>query len=486
MKSSIFTIRSLRGVLNISLVLGLTAALSLGPMGITASRAITIQEEEELSREILKEIKQHFRLIHDPMIVDYVNDLGRKILEGLPAQHFRYQFYVIDSPVYNAFATPAGHIFFNSGLLVALEDEAELAGILAHEIAHVACRHISSKIEKSKKVQLGSLAGLAAGLLLGAATGSGEVAQATAMGALAGGQSAMLAFSREDEIQADQLGLDYLHKSGYSGEGLLQALVKIRSKQWYGSDQIPTYLSTHPASEDRIAYLGSRIDAGEPGIDKSDTNPDPTAFDWARARTLALYGDRDLARNTFEQALAAHGDDPVANYGLGLSLARADQWSAAQAHLQKALARNAFNPHMLTDLGRVYFHTGDYGQARRSLEGALALSSRNEEARLYLGRTLLEQNDPRQAVAALEPSVSPGTQDPMIYYFLGSAYDQLGRKAEAYYYLGNFYFANRKWAQARKQFERALAAGLKGERVAEVKDRLEKTTQSEASEQRPS
>ena len=457
-----------------------------GLMSVPGVRAITIQQEEELSREIMAKIKQQLPLLNDPMIVEYVDGLGRKILAELPPQPFRYQFYVIDSPVLNAFATPAGHIFFHTGLIIAMDSEAELAGIMAHEIAHVTCRHISGKIDASKKVQISSLAGLAAGLLLGAVTGSGEVAQAATMGAMAGGQSAMLAYSREDEIQADQLGMDYLHLSGYSGKGLLQALVKIRSQQWFGSDQVPTYLSTHPASEDRLAYLGSRIDAGEPPRVATVTAKGPTAFDWARARALALYGDRDAAHNTFEQALAADPKDAVAHYGMGLSLARAEQWGSAETHLKTALGRNAFNPHMLTDLGRVYFHTGDYARARQSLKSALGMAPQNQLALFYLGRTFLELDLPGEAVTVLEPLAGKSVKDPKVFYFLGNSYNRLGQPAEAHYYLGSFYFASGKWAQARKQFELALAAGLDGERAEKVKKNLENARQSQSRKAPPS
>ena len=94
----------------------------------------------------------------------------------------------------------------------------------------------------------------AAGIFLGAA-GAGDVGSAVIMGSMAAGQSAMLAYSREDELQADQMGLVYLYDAGYGGEGLLNSLKTIRSKQWFGTEQVPNYLMTHPASEDRMANI---------------------------------------------------------------------------------------------------------------------------------------------------------------------------------------------------------------------------------------
>ena len=110
-----------------------------------------------------------------------MNKIGNRILSVLPQQPFNYHFYVIKEDVYNAFATPAGHIFVYTGLLDAMDEEEELAGILGHEIAHVYCRHISQKIERSKKIGIATLAGIAAGILLGVG-GAGEAANAVTMG----------------------------------------------------------------------------------------------------------------------------------------------------------------------------------------------------------------------------------------------------------------------------------------------------------------
>ena len=240
-------------------IAGLIAFVFLsGPLGPPAATGITIKEEEDLAREFLRYVTLQFEIIDDPIIVEYVNSVGKKILAKVPPQPFPYHFYVVKQDVYNAFATPAGHVFVYSGLIEAMDNEDELAGILAHEISHVICRHISQKIERSKLISIATLAGVAAGMLLGAA-GGGQAAGALTMGSMAAGQSASLAFSRENEIQADQVGMVYLTDAGYTGEGLLTVLNKIRAKQWYGSNQVPTYLMTHPAVEDRLAYIDTYL-----------------------------------------------------------------------------------------------------------------------------------------------------------------------------------------------------------------------------------
>ena len=289
-------------------------ALLLLVTGITAgcppAAAISIKEEQQLSREFLVVLKQHLQIIDDPEINSYIDGIGQKILAALPPQPFTYHFYVIKEDVYNAFAIPAGHIFINSGLLLAMDNEDELAGILSHEISHVICRHVSQRIDRSKNINLATMAGMVAGIFLGAAAGEPAAAQGLIFGSAAAGQSMSLAFSRDDEAQADQLGLGYLNKAGYSAEGLLDILKKIRSRQWYGSDQVPTYLMTHPAVEQRIVDIDSWI--------ASHKQPHPTAEAQARSsarlhkitlRLRALYGDQDTGLQYFQSAVTRNPDD---------------------------------------------------------------------------------------------------------------------------------------------------------------------------------
>ncbi|MBW1754191.1 MAG: M48 family metalloprotease [Deltaproteobacteria bacterium] len=182
------------------------------------AEGISIQKEEELSREFLSVVFRHYKVMDAVVIVNYINYLGQKILAAFPPQPFKYHFYVIKDDSLNAFASPAGHIFINSGLIQAMESEEELAGVISHEIAHASLRHISKKIERSKKTSMATMAGMAAGILLGIG-GAGDAAGAVIMGSAAAGQTSALAYSRDDEAEADQVGLKYLNRAGYSAEG---------------------------------------------------------------------------------------------------------------------------------------------------------------------------------------------------------------------------------------------------------------------------
>jgi predicted Zn-dependent protease len=417
----------------------------------TPASGITISEEEALSREFMKTVFSRFNLIRDPYIVAYVDRIGQHIVSSLPAPPFAYHFYVLNMKDFNAFATPAGHIFMYSGLIEAMDSEGELAGILAHEIAHVHCRHISQKIERSGKINIATLAGLAAGVLLGAG-GAATAAQAVSIGSIAAGQSIQLAFSRDDEIQADQIGVAYMEKSGYRPSALLSILGKIRGRQWFGPNQIPSYLSTHPAIDDRMAYIDTWLEKHPNGISISATGQ----FDQIRVRLIALYGDEKQALAHFQTGLRETPDDWLMLYGMGLFLDRTGNRKASAEYLQRVLEKNPLDSMVLADLGKAYFFDGRLEDSKNALEGAVSINAQNVEARFYLGRIYLESNNFPEAIANFESVAKDPVMNEDAYYFLGDAHGKSGSLPEAHYYLGCHYLAKRDLKNAIFHFQKAL------------------------------
>ncbi len=445
------------------------------------SHGITIQEEDELSREFLKLVRERFQLIQDPVITEYVSAVGRRIMDQVPSAPFEGHFYVFRSNVYNAFAAPAGHIFISSGIISAMDSEDELAGILAHEISHVVCRHISDKIERASKVNLAALAGVVAGIFLGAA-GAGAAANAVTVGSMAAGQSAMLAYSRQDERQADSIGLAYLNDAGYSARGILAILKKIREKTWYGPEDIPSYLTTHPATEERMARIHAWIEDHEPV--ESVERTIPYDFGMVHARLNALYGDTDQALQMFSARVAETPSDPVAHYGYALALSEASRWDEAVTHLKEALQQRAFDPAILSDLGRIYYLSGQYDEARRVLEGAVSMDPNLDYALLYLGRTRLEMNDHAGAAEVLERLVENAPDHPTARYFLGEAYGRLERMEKAHYQLGLHYQQKREFKTAAFHLSRVLKTTADSQKKEEIKKRLEDVEEEEVASRR--
>lgn len=433
-------------LLALSILLPLLLPGSLG--------AITVKEEEELAGQVLRAVFQHFEIIEDPYIWRYVNAIGNRILAKMPDQPFRYRFYVIKEPTYNAFAIPAGHIFINSGLFAAMESEEELAGILGHEISHVYCRHISEKIERSKKTGMASLAGIAAGILLGAA-GAGEAASAVTMGSAAAGISMELAYSRDNEMQADQIGLKVLTEAGYNASGLLDVLRKMRSKRWFDNEQFPTYLSTHPATEDRIAYIDSWL-ATEKAAGRQPAAVDPAEFNRIVTRLRVQYGDEAQVLDNYGALLRESPQDPMANYHYGMILARLDRREEAIKHLKTALAKRAFDPFILRDLAKIYFLDGQFTQALKLLQSVQASRPGDPDTLFYTGRTQLELGQLSEATGAFKTLIEKEPIYRQAYFFLGKSLSEQGKPGEAAHNLGIFYLRGRDYRNAVMQFKRAL------------------------------
>jgi predicted Zn-dependent protease len=417
-------------------------------------RGITIKEEEDLSRQMMTAILKYYDVIEDPVVVNYVNDIGNRILASLPQQPFRYQFHVIKDDVYNAFATPGGHIFVYTGLIDAMEEEEELAGILGHEIAHVYCRHISQKIERQKKMGWASLAGLAAGVLLGVG-GAGEAASAVTMGSQAATQSAALAYGRDDEMQADLFGIQFIADAGYNPEGLLKILKKIRGKTWFGSDQIPTYLKTHPAVEDRIAFIGSWIESND-ATGKPIPLVNEDNFKRVHTRVETRYGDEETVLSRLENDVARNPGDPLTHYRYGLILARAGNRSEAIKQMRIALTKRAFDPYILKDLGWIYFLDGQFPQALKTLKSARSMIPKDPECAFYLGRTQMEMGKLPEAIDSFQKLTVQYPKYTPAYYYLGQSLGQQQQLGDAHYYLGVYYLRKREYKNAMVQLKQAL------------------------------
>jgi len=447
-----------------------------------ASLAITIQEEEELSKEFLRVARKQFILIEDPFVVGYVNKIGRNILSTLPPQPFKYRFYVVKQHVYNAFATPAGHIFIHTGLLGALENEEELAGIIAHEIAHVVSRHISQKIDRSPKIGLATLAGVFAGVFIGVG-GAAALGNAVVAGSMAAGQSASLAFSREDELQADQLALAYLYQAGYDAKGLLTSLQKMRSKQWFGTDQVPSYLMTHPASEERMAYIDTSLENKRlPEEKRRHINEDD--FRYVRATVLGKHGDGQNALAEFEARLKSHPEDTISIYGKALALAQLGDYSGAVSHLRQALEKNALNPVMLKELGRIYFLEGQYTKALQTLEGSYGLAPRDGESLFYLSRTHMALGNLDQAAEGFRAYLKQKPKDTEVHRFLGNIYGMQEELGQAHYHLGKYNQMKGRWETAVVHLEKALPLVTDAKQKEEIEALLKKVRKAAKREAR--
>lgn len=200
------------------------------------------EKEMQIGRQLATEIEQQAKMVTDPMITEYVNRVGQNVVLHSDAK-IPFTIKVIDSDEVNAFALPGGFFFVNKGLILAAENESELAGVMAHEIAHVAARHAMENQGKAAALQYGMIAGILFG---------GGIASAVLQNAGGLGQAlAFFKFSRQSEGEADRLGVQYLYAAGYDPTGMSTMFEKLASQNKKKPGTLARMFSSHPQSTDR-------------------------------------------------------------------------------------------------------------------------------------------------------------------------------------------------------------------------------------------
>ena len=395
------------------------------------SPAMTIQQERELGEKVLQEVKRRWPMVQEPSVNEYVTRIGKRILQSVEAQPFEYQFYVINIPEVNAFAVPGGKVFVNSGLILLVDNEDELAGVMAHEIGHVVARHIAKRSEKGLKLSLATLGALLAGILLG-----GQAVGAVATTAVAASETAALKYSRDDEDEADYLGLKFMDRSGYDRQGMITMLKKLRRMQGPAASDPPAYLLTHPAIEERAANL--EIEMARFPSEKAV--PKPTG-NIKRIQSKLVAEEKDTARSVvyFENWLKRQPDDPEAFFGLGLAQKRMGGLDRAIESFSKAASLAPQDGEILRELGSAYLLKGYLSEAQKSLEGARALSPSDAMTFFYLGRVYSEQKSVNEALQSFLRAKELNSNLPQIYYHLGMAFGAKGMLGQAYMSFGYYY-----------------------------------------------
>lgn len=209
------------------------------------------EQDVQLGREAAQQVEQQMPIIRDSQLQNYVNRIGQKLANSQRAGGFPYTFKVVNDPNINAFALPGGPTYVHTGLIKAAENEAQLAGVMAHEIAHVALRHGTNQASKANLLQLpamiaGSVVGGGGGLL-------GSLAQ---MGIGLGFNSVLLKYSRDAEKQADLLGAYLMAEAGYNPLEMARFFEKLSAQ---GGNRAPTFLSSHPDPGNRMRYVQEEI-----------------------------------------------------------------------------------------------------------------------------------------------------------------------------------------------------------------------------------
>lgn len=366
-----------------------------------------IKDELELGRKFDLMVKTQMPLVEDPEVKFYVRALVDKLVAVLPPQPFDFKTDVLLHNSMNAFAVPGGYVFVHTGLIMQLDHESELAGVLAHELAHVTQRHIAHRIDRSRYTTLASVLGALAGAFMG-----GHGGGALAVGSMAAGQSAMLNYSRLDETEADQIGLQYLVAAGFNPRGLVGSFEKIRKQQWLSGISVPEYLSTHPDVGTRVNEINARVQALPAKI--RNRKEHDAAFNRAKTLLWGRYGTPAQAAQYFSKT----PNEPLSLMGQAMLASRRHQISEAKKLFGKAITAAPRESLILREAGIFYYSIGD-PQAESLLLAALKLNPRDFMALFFHARLLDDDGRHSEAQKLYRSILQIYPTDSEVHQYLG-------------------------------------------------------------------
>lgn len=441
-------------------------AQTLPTLGDTERGSLSPLMERKLGEKIMRDIRHDPDYLDDGPLLEYLNHFGSNLVSVRPDVRgeagYDFFFFAVRDPVLNAFALPGGFIAVHSGLLLAAQSESELASVLAHEIGHVAQRHIARMLGQQKQNSMIQMAAIVLGALAGAAKAGGDAAMATMMGGTGMAMQRQLNFSRNAEREADHIGLQILSEGGFDTSGMVAFFGRLQSASRNFGETLPPYLLTHPLTTERIADIQARI--REQRYKQHADNPD---FQLIRARVRILQnnsaqGVRD-AQVYFESQLRQHTKMQimVSNYGLAYAAYLQRSYDKAEMLLQEArAAAQPLVPSILLANLEI-----DIKIAKRQTEQALALADAQRQqfplsrvaARQYADALIAHQRYD-MAVAYLRDQAQLYRQDGALQNLLAKAYSHQGKQALQHMALAEFYVLSGSLLAALEQLNIARKA----------------------------
>ena len=438
-----------------SLVQSATAQ-GLPELGDSSGSLISPQTERKIGEQAMQEIRlrdPHF--LDDPELTDYVNNIGQRIVAATGEGRQDFEFFVIQDKTVNAFAMPGGFVGVHTGLLLAAQTESELAGVLAHEVAHVMQHHIARLIGKQDQMSIPILAAIVAGLL--AARSSPDLAQAVIAGASAAGIQSQLNYTREFEREADRIGFLYLQQAGFDVTGMGTFFERLQKTTRLYENNAPGYLRTHPLTTERIADMQNRAQMAV-----YRQAPDSLEFHLVRAKLRAQEGLPRDAVAYFSDLVRErrYADEAGARYGLASALARARDFPRAQNEVE-TVRKLVDGAHPMVELlaARILQSSGDRSGAEEVLRAALAKSPNYRPLHYAYVETLQNAGQHKAALAWLADLVKSYPRDEHLYDMQAKSFNASGKRLLHHQALAEVYFLRGTLPAAIEQLQLAQKSG---------------------------
>lgn len=405
----------------------LTLLLCFSPLTLFG---LTLEEERKYGREVFLEIARSSKFYNDPFLSLHLAAIKER-LEAATSLPYPVKLTIIESQTPNAFAMIGGYVYVTTALLELCDREEEVAGVIAHEFAHLSRRHIAKRSEKDKFLSAGMIAALLAGMLL-----KSPAIMATGM---ASAQSVALKYSREDEDEADRTGLATAERAGYSGRGIAEFLKKLR--QTGLEKDLPQYLLTHPYSDERIMKINELSTLRQTKIDVS-------LYPFLAERLRIMHNPfSPVAQETVLKRYAKDPTDAVNVYSAGLVLSMRGQTDKALGVVKRLNSpyRDLFTSELLINGQRFAEAIGILKKQPNPMERFLL-------SKAYEGLGALAQSS-----EVLSGLIARAKSYPELYQRYGMALGRQGNQAGGYEYLGRYYYEVGREDSAKTNLEKAVA-----------------------------
>jgi predicted Zn-dependent protease len=445
----------LRALLLLAALAPAVPAQDLPDLGDVSSADLPPHMERRIGDAIMRDIRLRERsYVDDVEVEDYLNTLGARLSAATPESGRHFQFFAIRDATLNAFALPGGNIGVHSGLILAAQSESELAGVLAHEIAHVTQKHLARMVGKQNQAQVASWLALAVAIL--AARSSPDAAQAAVVAGSAAGVQTMLNYSRDFEREADRIGIQTLERAGFDVRGMGSFFERMQKYGRLYENNAPGYLRTHPLTTERIGDMENRIMQAH-----YRQVADTLEFQLVRAKLRATQGAPQDAIVEFEAQLRERKylSEASAHYGLAVALFLAKQYPAAEREIAELRRLRTTSPMVESIAAYVKMAKGDQAGALALYRSARARYARNKALLYGQIDALLADGQPQEAlkVASAELQLTPS--DATLHGLQAKSYANLGKRLQQHRAQAELYALRGQLMPAIQQLDLAQKAG---------------------------
>lgn len=410
--------------------------IQLPDMGDSSGTLLSPAQEQELGAAFFRQLHAQLEINQDPEVQYYIESIGKQLTANSDTPGYPFHFFVVADNDINAFAGPGGYIGVNSGLITLTEEESELASVMAHEIAHVTQRHLYRAAEAAGKMSIPTMAATLAAILIGSQ--NAQAGQAAMMAIQAGSIQFQIDFTRDNEQEADRVGMQTLAQSNFDPRSMPTFFERLQQSTRYSGRNIPEFLRTHPVTESRISDTRGRADNYP-----YRQYPNSLAYELIKAKIRVQNSTEANALKyfTLRTAQGTKEQRAVARYGLALTALKAQRFQEAEKLLQGLLQEYPQQEQYNTSLARTALEAKDYERALSLFENTIKRFPENDAVRTEYIAALLKAGKPDQARKILQPLLKTKPQ-PRYYSLLAQAYGDMQQEAESHRYLAEYYYAS--------------------------------------------